>query len=420
MRAIQVRPTQSAAMVSKRPVKSCDDGNTITEACAYGERSCEVCSEQCTLVDGATSYCGDGAIDEDNGESCDDENTDNTDGCLNTCDVATCGDGVTRTDLAEGQEGFEACDDANTDNTDGCVEGCQLAECGDGYTWSNGGAEECDDFNDIDDDSCTNACLSAYCGDGAINNNEPCDSSDPDNTIGCDDACNPILCGNGALDEGEDCDEGGIETANCDLNCTFRVCGDSTTNLTSGELCDDGNALNNDGCLDNCDLNVCGDGFQYDGVEGCDDGNVTTEACDYGEASCTVCNSDCDIEAGATSFCGDDTVDATNNETCDDGNAITELCTYGLEKCTVCNDTCLSTAGETRFAEMVMWMRLLRPAMTRITSRTTVRMANSHARCATMCVNLVLAMPSFVVTGSRKQSSVKNATTAMIATRMVV
>ena len=174
--------------------------------------------------------------------------------------------------------------------------------------------------------------------------------------------------------------------------------------------------------VDNCDsLNVCGDGFQYDGVEGCDDGNVTTEACDYGEASCTVCNSDCDIEAGATSFCGDSITDATNNETCDDGNAITELCTYGLEECTVCNDNCLSTAGEARFCgdgDIDAPFEACDDA-NNITDNCTYG-EQSCTVCNDVCQFGSGNAIFFVGMGSRKPSSVKNATTAMIATRMVV
>jgi cysteine-rich repeat protein len=50
------------------------------------------------------------------------------------------------------------------------------------------------------------------------------------------------------------------------------VCGDGIKQ--AGEQCDDGNAYNNDACLNNCKLNVCGDGVRYIGVEECDDGNA--------------------------------------------------------------------------------------------------------------------------------------------------
>ncbi len=39
--------------------EECDDGNTITEACEYGESSCEVCAADCTEQPGAvTGFCG--------------------------------------------------------------------------------------------------------------------------------------------------------------------------------------------------------------------------------------------------------------------------------------------------------------------------------------------------------------------------
>ena len=51
--------------------------------------------------------------------TCDDGNERNNDACRNTCRIATCGDGVRRTDIDE-VKGYEACDDAN-ESTDWCV-----------------------------------------------------------------------------------------------------------------------------------------------------------------------------------------------------------------------------------------------------------------------------------------------------------
>ena len=48
--------------------EACDDGNTVTESCAYGETSCTVCDASCGEVAGTTSYCGDGTLDAVNGE----------------------------------------------------------------------------------------------------------------------------------------------------------------------------------------------------------------------------------------------------------------------------------------------------------------------------------------------------------------
>lgn len=52
--------------------ETCDDGNTITEVCAYGQAECTVCSAECREVAGATRVCGDGAT-EPREEDCDGE-----------------------------------------------------------------------------------------------------------------------------------------------------------------------------------------------------------------------------------------------------------------------------------------------------------------------------------------------------------
>ena len=80
--------------------------------------------------------CGDSV--KDPGESCDDGNVDNTDGCLSSCVLAACGDGFVHA-------GFEQCDDGNASDNDNCVAGCYLASCGDGFTYA--GIEACDDGN---------------------------------------------------------------------------------------------------------------------------------------------------------------------------------------------------------------------------------------------------------------------------------
>lgn len=54
------------------------------------------------------------------------------------------------------------------------------------------------------------------------------------------------FCGDGEQDTGEECDEAG-ETASCDADCTFPVCGDGVVNEAAGEECDGG-----PGCDDEC------------------------------------------------------------------------------------------------------------------------------------------------------------------------
>lgn len=43
-------------------VEECDDGNTETESCVYGESSCTVCDAGCRNKPGAISFCGDGTV----------------------------------------------------------------------------------------------------------------------------------------------------------------------------------------------------------------------------------------------------------------------------------------------------------------------------------------------------------------------
>jgi len=166
---------------------------------------------------GVDDLCGDGII--NNGEKCDDGNTDDTDGCdtncLRTNDNGFCGDGT--------PAGTEECDDGNDSNDDACVEGCKTAYCGDGFV--NAGVEDCDDGNDVDDDSCSNACTAAASG-----------------------------CGNGKVDGTEECDDGNSSNAdNCVEGCLNATCGDGYAQLDVEE-CDDGNDIDDDNCTNDCHL----------------------------------------------------------------------------------------------------------------------------------------------------------------------
>ena len=102
------------------------------QCCAYGLASCTVCNALCQEEAGAVRLCGDGVIDTDDGEACDDGNTDAGDGCSPTCELEAgfncanvpsnctteCGDNI--------QAGAEDCDDGNTE-TESCAYG--LASC---------------------------------------------------------------------------------------------------------------------------------------------------------------------------------------------------------------------------------------------------------------------------------------------------
>jgi cysteine-rich repeat protein len=66
-------------------------------------------------------------------------------------DFDTCGDG----DL-QAQEG-EECDDGNNNNEDGCSAECRIERCGDGIIQASS-TEECDDGNVINNDACSSIC----------------------------------------------------------------------------------------------------------------------------------------------------------------------------------------------------------------------------------------------------------------------
>ena len=107
-----------------------------------------------SLCTPGTSVCGDGTLDP-LCERCDDgaANSDVApDACRTTCRPARCGDGTVDTG--------ETCDDGNRDDCDGCSHDCQAEVglgCGDGVAYPACG-ETCDDGNVIVGDGCTPDC----------------------------------------------------------------------------------------------------------------------------------------------------------------------------------------------------------------------------------------------------------------------
>lgn len=69
---------------------------------------------------------------------------------------------------------------------------------------------------------------------------------DPDAQVDVDEQDNSLSCGDGVVSEAEECDDG-------DLN------------------------ADNGACTSTCKINVCGDGFVYEGAEECDMGQLNGE-----------------------------------------------------------------------------------------------------------------------------------------------
>ena len=151
-------------------------------------------------------------------------------------------------------------------------------------------------------------CIKGNCGNGVpeYDLGEVCDDGNVTDSDGCDSNCTLTACGNGIPTKGEQCDDGNSKDGDgCDNNCTSTMCGNGV--VTFGEMCDDGIRNSNIGrCLVDCQMAECGDGFTWDGVEECDNGPLNA---DNGE-----CLTDCQWAK-----CGDGYV-RDGIEVCDDGN----------------------------------------------------------------------------------------------------
>ena len=256
--------------------------------------------------DGGLS-CGDGNVDVDQGEVCDDRNTTSGDGCSADCrSDETCGNGIE--DVAMN----EACDDGNTFTETECPYG--MVSCA----------------------RCNSTCsgeltlTGPYCGDTIRNGSEACDDGNTVTETQC--PYGTATC--------ERCDA----ICSAPLSLTGPYCGDGRRDST--EACDDGNSITETACpygtatCTHCnstcsaELNLtgpyCGDNIQ-NGTEACDDGNTTTESsCAYGTPTCSACNASCTGALNLTGpYCGDGV--QNGSEVCDDGNA---------SACGTCSSTC--------------------------------------------------------------------------------
>ena len=74
----------------EEPGESCDDGDDNTEFCAYDEESCMVCNDLCELTSGLPTYCGDGIVQGDAGEACDEgDGRNGNDLCSTSCELVS-------------------------------------------------------------------------------------------------------------------------------------------------------------------------------------------------------------------------------------------------------------------------------------------------------------------------------------------
>jgi cysteine-rich repeat protein len=113
--------------------EECDDGNTVTENCTYGQTTCDVCASDCKNREGNTFYCSDSVVSDQ--EICDDGNNINETACdYGTANCIFCKSDCSANLTLTGQycgdnilnlTNNEECDDGNNITSDGCNELCQ-------------------------------------------------------------------------------------------------------------------------------------------------------------------------------------------------------------------------------------------------------------------------------------------------------
>ena len=307
---------------------SCVD--TATNFCEkYGVR-CKA-DQQCALNQAVCIQiggCGDGVIDKNKGEICDDGN-------------------VVNGNMVDGKFVLDTCSH-DCQSTQEC--GNEIQDIG----------EACDHgkYNGVSADPCDINCQirSKVCGDGIVDIGEQCDPGMLD-SAGCNSflagpalGCKFPKCGDGYPNiMTEECDRGGMITADCNgYLCTRPICGDHFQNLAAGEDCDNGN-LDTTGCNgdgnDNsnndlskkCHIPFCGDGYTNSKFK--PPGSKNVEQCDTHGDSLT-CNGDGngddrnnDDSRCQVAVCGDGYTNraftppgATLPEECDNGRNDTKDC----------------------------------------------------------------------------------------------
>lgn len=290
--------------VDPNSAEVCDDGPLNGQ---YG-----YCGSNCTYDINTSAFCGDGRI--AGGEVCDCGYTSALHPSMSVA-PACFSSAVGGAPLLNGQY--------STSTLLGCSADCSgpPPSCGDAIV---NGAEQCD--GDVE------TWAGALCNDGST-----C-------TVNAD--CATGVCG--GLPSTSACtpNSEGIPTART------RVCGATTcawaviapspggwgictasggcgNGIVEGnEQCDDGNENDNDGCLtDSCLLNVCGDGHRNIGVESCDLGGQNGVPCDpLYNSTCNYCSTTCTFQAVTGGFCGNDVIDT--GEYCD-GSQIPARCILG-------------------------------------------------------------------------------------------
>jgi len=127
------------------------------------------------------------------------------------------------------------------------------------------------------------------------------------------DVCIANGCGDSVEDTGEVCDDGNVRDGDgCSADCeSLEECGNDIVDSAAGEVCDDNNTVDGDGCSGDClSSELCGNTITDTAAgEVCDDGNTDSE---------DGCRNDCISDE----TCGNGETDTAVGEACDDGNTL--------------------------------------------------------------------------------------------------
>jgi|GEM_PF-3916856 len=177
------------------------------------------------------------------------------------------------------------------------------------------------------------------CGDGVVGGPaEGCDDGNLVSGDGCSDICQREICGNGILDHREACDPPGADGCNDVCGLVIETCGNKQIDVSAGEQCDDGNAINGDGCR-NC-RRECGDGVLDRQIgEECEP--IYTPVDENGLS--TTCTPGCRRKP----FCGDGKVDQASGEQCDpvNGSTCVDNCRLAANQGPITGDQCKPIVG---------------------------------------------------------------------------
>ncbi len=161
----------------------------------------DACEQSLCSFTLAVNECGNGLV--ENGEQCDDGNTNDGDCCNSGCQFESPGSSCA--------DDSDVCTDDVCDGFGICEHPFNSAPCDDGDQCTAN--DVCQAGVCLGGDSCGDGTADPLCG-------EECD---PPDGLTCDFTCQTVVCGNGIVQSGEECDDGAVEPGDgCGPDCKLE------------------------------------------------------------------------------------------------------------------------------------------------------------------------------------------------------